>query len=93
MDVEVWDGAPPPQDPGDWDEQAEADFESTSGQVAVWSMHTGRMDDVITLADAGGSWRVRVSCVGRAEAAALSEGEGTGVGVERYLIEFWPADA
>ncbi|WP_037885208.1 hypothetical protein [Streptomyces viridochromogenes] len=93
VDVEVWDGAPPPQDPGDWDEQAEADFESTSGQVAVWSMHTGRMDDVITLADAGGSWRVRVSCVGRAEAAALSEGEGTGVGVERYLIEFWPADA
>ncbi|CAL9648146.1 hypothetical protein [Streptomyces sp. enrichment culture] len=90
VDVEVWDGAPPPQDPSDWDEQAEADFETTSGQVAVWQ-ETGRMDEVITLADSGGSWRVRVSCVGRAEAAALSEGEGTGVGVERYLIQFWPA--
>jgi hypothetical protein len=84
---------PPPQDPADWDEQAEADFESTSGQVAVWSGSIGRMDDDITLADSGGLWRVRVHCVGRAETAALSEGEGTGVGVERYLIQFRPADA
>ena len=40
-------------------------------------MHTGRTDEVIMLAEAGGSWRVRVGCVGRAAAAALSEGEGT----------------
>ncbi|MFD7306336.1 hypothetical protein ACFV83_36425, partial [Streptomyces pharetrae] len=93
LDVEVWDGVPPPQDPADWDEQAEADFESTSGQVAVWSGSIGRMDDDIPLADSGGLWRVRVHCVGRAETAALSEGEGTGVGVERYLIQFRPADA
>ncbi|OEJ36154.1 hypothetical protein AR457_33685 [Streptomyces agglomeratus] len=93
VDVEVWDAAPPPQDPAGWDEQAEADLESTSGQLVVWSMHTGRTDDVITLAESGGSWQVRVSCSGRAEAAALSEGEGTGVGVERYLLQFWPADA
>ncbi|MGW0549175.1 hypothetical protein [Streptomyces altiplanensis] len=91
VNVEVWDAAPPPQDSADWDEVAEADFESMSGQLAVWSMHTGRADDVITLAESGGSWRVRVSCSGRAEAAALSEGEGTEVGVERYLMQFWPA--
>ncbi|WP_185930927.1 MULTISPECIES: hypothetical protein [unclassified Streptomyces] len=89
----MWDGPPPQEDPADWDEQAEAEFESTSGQVAVWSMHTGRADDVIVLEGSGGSWRVRVSCAGRAEAAALSEGEGTGHGVERYLIRFWPAGA
>jgi hypothetical protein len=46
---------------------------------------------VITLADTGGLWRVRVSCTGRAQAAALSEGEGTGAGVEQYLVQFWPA--
>ncbi len=74
-------------------EQAEADFESTSGQVAVWSMHTGRMEDVIRLADSGGSRRVRVSCAGRAEAAALSASEDTAAGVERYLIRFWPVVA
>jgi hypothetical protein len=91
--VEVWDGQPPEQDPSGWDEQAEAPFESTSGEVAVWSMDLGRADDVITLADSGGSWRVRVSCAGRGEAAALSEQEGTGEGVEKYLVQFWPATA
>ncbi|WP_328870965.1 hypothetical protein OHT76_13050 [Streptomyces sp. NBC_00287] len=55
VDVEVWDGQPPVQDPADWDNQAEADFESASGEVAVWSIGLGRSDDVITLADEGGS--------------------------------------
>ncbi|GAP48845.1 hypothetical protein [Streptomyces azureus] len=91
--VEVWDGEPPVQDSSRWDEQAEADFESTTGEVAVWSMGLGRADDVITLADSGGSWRVRVSCAGRREAAALSEQEGTGEGMEKYLVQFWPATA
>ncbi|MPY48202.1 hypothetical protein [Streptomyces acidicola] len=40
--VEVWDGEPPGQDPSRWDEQAEAGFESTSGEVAVWSKLAGR---------------------------------------------------
>ncbi|MFF7258675.1 hypothetical protein ACFZCL_00050 [Streptomyces sp. NPDC008159] len=87
--VEVWDGEPPAQDPSQWDEQAEAGFESTSGEVAVWS--TGRADDVITLSEVGGSWRVRASCTGREQAAALSEQEGVGEGVEKYLVQFWPA--
>ncbi|MFE1442307.1 hypothetical protein [Streptomyces sp. NPDC058739] len=92
VDVEVWDGVPPAQALAAWDEQAEADLETTSGRIAVWSMHTGRMDEVITLAEPGrSSWRVRVHCAGRAEAAALSEDAGTGVGAERYLFQFWPA--
>lgn len=89
--VEVWDGPPPDQDSRKWDEQAEADFESTSGEVAVWSMGLGRAEEVIRLSDSSSSWRVRVSCTGRQEAAALSEQEGTGHGVERYLVQFWPA--
>jgi hypothetical protein len=84
----VWDGKPPVQDSSRWGEQAEADFESTSGEVAVWSMGLGRADDVITLADSGSSWRVRVSCAGRSETEALSEQEGTGEGVEKYLVQF-----
>ncbi|WP_432066869.1 hypothetical protein [Streptomyces sp. C10-9-1] len=90
VDVEVWDGAPPAQDAVAWDEQGEATVESPSGELAVWSLHSGRMDGVITLGTAGGSWRVRVGCVGRAAAAALSVGTGTGTGVERYLLQFWP---
>ncbi|MCX4993323.1 MULTISPECIES: hypothetical protein [unclassified Streptomyces] len=91
--VEVWDGPPASHDRVQWDEQAEADYESTSGEVAVWSMSLGRADDVITLADSGGLWRVRVSCTGRAAAARLSEEEGTGHGVEKYLVQFWPRTA
>ncbi|WP_216589316.1 hypothetical protein [Streptomyces brasiliscabiei] len=87
----MWDGPAPQEDPAGWDEQAEDGFESTSGEVAVWSMHTGRSGDVVVLAGGGGPWRVRVSCAGRAAAAALSEGEGTGHGVECYLVQFWPA--
>ncbi|MFJ1975323.1 hypothetical protein ACIO93_42660 [Streptomyces sp. NPDC087903] len=90
--VEVWDGQPPALDPSGWDEQAEADFESSSGEIAVWSMSLGRTEEVFALG-ACGLWRVRVGCTGRAAAAALSEGEGTGEGVERYLVQFWPAKA
>ncbi|GAA2565597.1 hypothetical protein GCM10010398_63560 [Streptomyces fimbriatus] len=88
--VEVWDGQPPAQDGSAWDEQAETDFESISGEVAVWSMSLGRTEEVFALGSPG-SWRVRAYCAGRAEAAALSEGEGVGEGVERYLVQFWPA--
>ncbi len=87
--VEVWDGPPPEQDPSVWDEQGEAEFESTSGEVAVWSGSVGRTETFAL--GSPGSWHVRAHCVGRAEAAALSEGEGTGRDVERYLVQFWPA--
>ncbi|MEU9337989.1 hypothetical protein AB0D49_33325 [Streptomyces sp. NPDC048290] len=90
VDVEVWDGPPPQRDPSGWDEQGEADFVSSSGEVAVWSMSLGRTEEVFALGGAG-RWRVRAGCTGRARAAALSEDEGTGEGVERYLVEFWPA--
>ncbi|CAM5742391.1 hypothetical protein SALBM311S_00512 [Streptomyces alboniger] len=32
----------------------------------MWSMHIGRTEDLVTLADSGGSWRVCVACTGRA---------------------------
>ncbi|GGV94797.1 hypothetical protein GCM10015535_60920 [Streptomyces gelaticus] len=54
-------------------------------------MHTGRLDDVIAPAGSGGSRRFRVSCAGRAEAAALPEDDGTGFGVEHCRIRFCPA--
>lgn len=71
--AQVWDGLPPQEDPADWDEMAEADYESRSGDVAVWSMGEGRQDDLITLADGSGPWRVGVCCTGRAEAERLCQ--------------------
>ncbi|MFJ3174329.1 hypothetical protein ACIPJK_26570 [Streptomyces roseus] len=82
----VWDGAPNAED-GEWDEQGEIDFESVSGEVAVWG--SGRSEDRIRLGR-GGMWRVRVRCAGRAEVACITRDEGTAYGVERYVIDFWP---
>lgn len=44
--VEVWDGPPAQQDPAGWDEQAEADFESVSGEVAVSTRASGEEGSV-----------------------------------------------
>ncbi len=73
--VEVWDGPPPAREASAWDEQGEAEFESASGEVAVWSGSVGRTETFAL--GSPGPWHVRAYCVGRAEAAALSEGEGT----------------
>ncbi|MFE4634876.1 hypothetical protein ACFRJ1_16085 [Streptomyces sp. NPDC056773] len=82
----VWDGQPDVEN-AVWDEQGEFDYESVTGDVAVWG--TGRSDQLIRLGRAG-QWRVRVSCVGRAEVERVTQAEGTAYGVERYTIDFWP---
>ncbi|MDT0469410.1 hypothetical protein [Streptomyces gibsoniae] len=91
LTAEMWDGPAPTQEAAAWAEQAEADFESVSGQVAVWSMSLGRSEDLITLSDTGGSWHVRLCSSGRAAVEALGESEESIKGVERYLAQFWPA--
>lgn len=87
--VQVWDGAPPAEDASAWDVRDEAGFESVSGDVAVWTPTLGRTDDLIELGRKG-SWRVRVHCAGRDEVAALRGSEEPVVGVERYLVQFFP---
>ncbi|WP_234435790.1 hypothetical protein [Streptomyces sp. NRRL F-2747] len=82
----VWDGAPDAED-GEWEEQGEIDYESVSGDVAVWG--SGRSEDLIRLGR-GGLWRVRVRCAGRAEVERVTRDEGTAYRVERYVIDFWP---
>ncbi|MFD7030278.1 hypothetical protein ACFWAR_19785 [Streptomyces sp. NPDC059917] len=86
LTARIWDSEPDGDDEL-WDEQAEVDYESTTGDVAVWG--TGRSDELIRLGHAG-LWRVRVSCAGRAETERVTRAEGTAHGVERYLIDFWP---
>ncbi|MFE4869546.1 MULTISPECIES: hypothetical protein [Streptomyces] len=91
--VKVWDAEPPLDTSVQWDEQGEVDFESTTGEVAVWTLTLGRAKDVISLAESGGQWRVRVYCSGRAEVERVTRIEGVAHGVEKYLLEFWPQDA
>ncbi|MEV8628572.1 hypothetical protein [Streptomyces sp. NPDC051079] len=86
--VRIWDAEPTPE-PVEWDEFGEVDFETTSGDVAVWTTTLGRSDHLIRLA-APGWWRVRVGCTGRAEVARVTQTEGVAYGVEKYVIDFWP---
>ncbi|BAU82817.1 hypothetical protein SLA_1879 [Streptomyces laurentii] len=87
-DVRVWASEPPAAE-GEWDERGEVGFESTTGDVAVWTMTLGRSNHLIRLGKPGW-WRVRVHCAGRDEVARVTRLEGVAYGVERYLIDFWP---
>ncbi|MFG2487942.1 hypothetical protein ACGFSI_35000 [Streptomyces virginiae] len=84
--VRVWDGLPDAEDV-EWEERGEIDYESVTGDVAVWG--SGRSEDLIQLGR-GGMWRVRVLCTGRAEVERVTRDEGTAHRVERYVIDFWP---
>ncbi|MFJ8648929.1 hypothetical protein ACIRNI_22755 [Streptomyces sp. NPDC093546] len=86
--VRVWDGEPDVAQDG-WDEQGEVDFETTTGDVAVWAAALGRSDHLIRLGRPGW-WRVRVGCAGRAEVERVTRIEGVAYGVEKYVIDFWP---
>ncbi|MFF4849467.1 hypothetical protein [Streptomyces sp. NPDC001194] len=81
----VWDGEPDAE--GVWEERAEIDYESVTGDVALWG--SGRSQDLIRIGRAG-LWRVRVRCTGRAEVERVTRDTGTAYGVERYVIDFWP---
>lgn len=85
--VRVWDGRPVAGDGDCWEEQAEVDYESVTGEVVVWG--SGRSEELIRLGHAG-MWRVRVCCAGRAEVESVTRSEGTAYGLERYRIDFWP---
>lgn len=71
---------------GEWDISEEAEFISSSGEVAVWS--DGR-DEEFTLPEPG-RWRLRVLCAGRQEVERLTRDIGVAHRVERYLLQFWP---
>jgi hypothetical protein len=85
--LELWDGAPPTA-PGDWDQivdltcdlQSEVRLQTV---MSVFSEHTLAITRQ-------GLHCVRVHAGNRAEAAELEEATYVS-GVERWLIQFWPA--
>ncbi|MBH1938880.1 hypothetical protein I5Q34_32260 [Streptomyces sp. AV19] len=92
LTVEVWDGTPEPNTSQNWEETEEATLHTTSGELAVWD-GTGRADaDVIRLGGSGGTWQVRAMSSGRREAERVEYETGDSVsGIEKYLVQFWPA--
>ncbi|GHF35343.1 hypothetical protein [Streptomyces morookaense] len=85
--VQVWNAEPDPDSRQSWDETAESQIETVSGELGIWSME--RADETIKLGSAG-RWRVRVSSGNRNEVARVTREVGVAYGVERWLLQFWP---
>ncbi|MGW0886191.1 hypothetical protein [Streptomyces sp. NPDC002671] len=89
LTVEVWSGEPPMDAGGSWEAQGAAEIFSTTGILSVETM-SGVGDDRVELGRPDTLWKVRAYCSGRTEVARLAAVD-VPEGVERYLVQFWPA--
>ncbi|RPK32072.1 hypothetical protein EES39_39515 [Streptomyces sp. ADI92-24] len=89
LTAEVWGSEPPVTGDDHWEAQGEAEIFSTTGNLSVETM-SGVGEGRVELGRTDMLWKVRVSCSGRAEVARLAAVD-VPVGVERYLVQFWPA--
>jgi hypothetical protein len=68
----------------------EVELELTSGRVRLWTVTMGPSEHVFTVGPPG-PYRLRVTCDGHDDAAALSAaGRPVPDGTERYRLRFWP---
>ncbi|GAA1343696.1 hypothetical protein OG298_00580 [Streptomyces sp. NBC_01005] len=89
LTAEVWSSEPSVAGDAGWEVQGEAEIFSTTGNLSVETM-SGVGEGRVELGRPETLWKVRAFCSGRAEAARLAS-VGVPVGVERYLVQFWPA--
>ncbi|WP_030590751.1 hypothetical protein [Streptomyces anulatus] len=89
LTAEVWSSEPPVTGDVHWEAQGEAEIFSTTGNLSVETM-SGVGEGRVELGRPDTLWKVRASCSGRAEVARLAVVD-VPVGVERYLVQFWPA--
>ncbi|MFJ7416935.1 hypothetical protein ACIQWZ_40035 [Streptomyces sp. NPDC098077] len=91
LTAEVWSSEPPVTGGVRWEAQGEAEIFSIIGNLSVETM-SGVGEGRVELGRPDTLWKVRVSCSGRAEVARLAVVD-VPVGVERYLVQFWPASS
>ncbi|MER8087827.1 hypothetical protein ACIO6T_37115 [Streptomyces sp. NPDC087532] len=89
LTAEVWSSEPPVTGDEPWEAQGEAEIFSTTGNLSVETM-SGVGEGRVELGRPDTLWKVRAFCSGRAEVARLAAVD-VPVGVERYLVQFWPA--
>ncbi|MCX5115341.1 hypothetical protein OOK13_44330 [Streptomyces sp. NBC_00378] len=89
LTAEVWSSEPSVTGDVRWEVQGEAEIFSTTGNLSVETM-SGVGEGRVELGRPDTLWKVRASCSGRAEVARLAAVD-VPVGVERYLVQFWPA--
>ncbi|MFI8942737.1 hypothetical protein [Streptomyces syringium] len=91
LTAETWDAEPPEDRSIAWDVRQDAEILSPSGELEIRTV-AGAHDEYLELGTPGALWKLRVYCAGREEVARLAQ-QGVPEGVERYLAQFWPADA
>lgn len=89
LTAEVWSAAPGNEAKGDWEAEAEGEIECPSGELAVCEMR-GNSGTYIELGIPQTLWRIRIRCSGREAAYRLAHIDVPS-GIERYLVQFWPA--
>ncbi|WP_432068659.1 hypothetical protein [Streptomyces sp. C10-9-1] len=89
LTAEVWTGEPPVNGAETWEVQGEAEIFSTTGDLSLETM-SGVGEGRVELGRPNALWKVRAYCAGRAEVARLAAVD-VPEGVERYLVQFWPA--
>ncbi|MFH9395029.1 hypothetical protein [Streptomyces sp. NPDC017556] len=91
LTAEVWSSEPPVTCDVRREAQGGAEIFSTTGNLSVETM-SGVGEGRVELGRPDTLWKVRASCSGRAEVARLAVVD-VPVGVERYLVQFWPVSA
>ncbi|MFF3689738.1 hypothetical protein [Streptomyces sp. NPDC002187] len=89
LTAEMWSGEPSVSVGEAWEAQGEAEIFSTTGNLSVETM-SGVGEGRVELGRPDTLWKVRAYSSGRAEVARLAAVD-VPEGVERYLVQFWPA--
>ncbi|MFJ7201842.1 MULTISPECIES: hypothetical protein [unclassified Streptomyces] len=89
LTAEVWSSEPSVTGDAHWEAQGEAEIFSTTGNLSVETM-SGVGEGRVELERPDTLWKVRAFCSGGVAVARLAAVD-VPVGVERYMVPFWPA--
>ncbi|MFE0187579.1 hypothetical protein [Streptomyces sp. NPDC059008] len=89
LTAEVWDSEPSKDVDGDWEAEGEGEIESPTGELAICEM-MGNSGTYIQLGRPHTLWKARIRSSGRDAVYQLAQVDVPS-GVERYLVQFWPA--
>lgn len=87
--AEVWDSEPRKDLSADWEAEGEGQIESLTGELTICQM-MGSSGTYIQLDRSHTMWNARVQSSGRDAVHKLAQVDFP-VGVERYLVQLWPA--
>lgn len=89
LTAEVWDSEPSKDTSEDWEAEGEGQIESLTGELTICQM-MGNSGTYIQLGRPHTIWNTRIQSSGRDAVNQLTQVD-VPVGVERYVVQLWPA--